>query len=199
MEAESEDLRLREERCDRGAYLQDTRHLPVERLPLYLHEQRVWSHGVVTTGALVKRIDDERDIVVIEVELRRAEGERVCRARELEQGGERERELVEELDVHRAQLGHFKACEDALQVRAAATVREHTQAGEHDARRGRPLQTPHDIAVGNWDSEVDRKHLETGEGAELRGEVGRVEVGGGDRKILQTDADEVRAGTTEEA
>ena len=63
--------------------------------------------------------------------------ERKVRARKLEQGGGGEGELVEELDVHRAQLGRLKAREDALQVRAAATVREPAQAREHDTRRGR--------------------------------------------------------------
>ena len=49
------------------------------------------------------------------------------RAHELEQGRESIRELVEELDVHRAQVGRLKAREDALQVRTAAAVREHTK------------------------------------------------------------------------
>jgi len=61
------------------------------------------------------------------------------------------------------------------------------------------LKASRDIVVGNGSSEVDREHLEAREGTELRGEVCRVEVGGGGRKVVQTDADEVRAGTTEEA
>ena len=61
----------------------------------------------------------------------------------------------------------------------------------YGARRGRVSQSPHDIAVGNSGAEVDREQLEMGERADLRGRVCRVEVGGGDRVVLQTDPDEV--------
>jgi len=61
------------------------------------------------------------------------------------------------------------------------------------------LQSLPDITVGDGDAEVDREHLEAGERAEQRGKVCRVEVGGGGRKVLQSDPDEIRAGTAEEA
>ena len=38
---------------------------------------------------------------------------------------------------------------------------------------------------------MDREQLEMGERADLRGKVCRVEIGGGDRVVLQTDPDEV--------
>ena len=83
---------------------------------------------------------------------------------------EREGELVEELDVQRAQMGSVKSREDALEVRASTAVGKHAQMGESDTRRrGHVLQTPRDLAVACRRAEADRKRLEAGERSKLCG------------------------------
>jgi len=75
---------------------------------------------------------------------------------------------------------------------------KHMQAGEHNACRRRAMQSPPGIAVGNDNTEVGHEHLEAGERAELHGMVCWMEVGGGGRKMVQCDPDEIQAGTAEE-
>ena len=171
MEPEREALRLAEERREGLAYLRHARRLPVEGLAAHLHVQ-----GVGAT-ALVARVDDEGGKVLVKVQLGRAELETVGRARVLQQARQGEGEVVKELDVERAQVRRAQAREDALEVRAAAAEGEQAQAGERDARQGRALQSPLDLAVRSGAGEVDRDHLQMGQVGELRDEVLGVQVG----------------------
>ena len=123
MEAEYEGLSLREERCDRGAYRRYACHLPIEPFSFRLQEQRVRSPTVVATGVPVKRVDDERDKVLVEVQLRRAESEYVCHARTRARRGQNESWLKNStFIVHNSGVSR----RTRIPSKYVTTVREHT-------------------------------------------------------------------------